>query len=55
MRFPPIPLLIFAAIDIVLALFLLLADGFSAGFFIIAAIGVLLAALGLRSVRSGQP
>ena len=53
-RAPTIPLLIFAAIDLGLALFLLVDSGFSSSFVLIAAIGIGLAVLGLRGVR-GPP
>ena len=50
-RVPAIPLLIFAAADLLLALFLLVDSGFSLEFVLIAAIGVVLAAFGLRGSR----
>jgi hypothetical protein len=49
---PAIPLLIFAALDIALALLLLAAEGFSAGFVVVAAIGLGLAGAGLWAVFS---
>jgi hypothetical protein len=49
---PAIPLLIFAAIDIVLALLLLLAGGFSIQFLVVGVIGLGLAAIGMWSVFS---
>jgi hypothetical protein len=49
---PAIPLLIFAALDLAIALLLLLADGFSPGFLIVAAIGLTLAGVGLWGVFS---
>jgi hypothetical protein len=49
---PAIPLLIFAAIDIAVALMLLAAEGFSAGFVVVAAIGLGLAGVGLWAVFS---
>jgi hypothetical protein len=49
---PAIPLLVFAAIDIGVALLLLAAEGFSAGFVIVAAIGLGLAGAGLWAVFS---
>jgi hypothetical protein len=49
---PAIPLLIFAAIDIALALMLLAAEGFSAGFVVVVAIGLGLAGAGLWAVFS---
>jgi hypothetical protein len=45
-RLSAVPLLIFAAIDLVLALFLLVGSGFSVAFFLIFAIGSVLAAIG---------
>ena len=50
-RVPAIPLLIFAVADLLLAFFLLVDSGFSLEFVLIAAIGVVLAALGLRGSR----
>jgi len=47
-RAPVIPLLIFAAVDLGLALILLIGDGFSVEFLLVAAIGLALAGLGLR-------
>ena len=49
---PAIPLLIFAAIDLVLALLLLLAGGFSIQFLVVGAIGLALAGVGMWSVFS---
>jgi hypothetical protein len=49
---PAIPLLVFAGIDLLLALMLLLVSGFSAGFFLVAAIGVALALAGWVGLRS---
>ncbi len=49
---PAIPLLIFAAIDLVLALLLLAAGGFSIQFLAVAAIGLALAGVGMWSVFS---
>ncbi len=49
---PAIPLLVFAAIDIALALLLLVAGGFSAQFLVVAAIGLALAGVGLWGVFS---
>ncbi len=49
---PAIPLLIFAGIDLVLALLLLVAGGFSVQFLAVAAIGLALAGIGLWSVFS---
>jgi hypothetical protein len=49
---PAIPLLIFAALDIFVALLLLLAGGFSPGFLVVAAIGLTLAGIGLWGVFS---
>ena len=45
-RLSAVPLLLFAAIDLVLALVLLVGSGLSGGFFAIFAIGTLLAAIG---------
>jgi hypothetical protein len=45
-RLSAVPLLIFAGIDLVLALFLLLGSGLSVEFLLIAAIGTVLAAIG---------
>ncbi len=54
-RTPSIPLLVFAAIDVALAFFLLVDGGFTLHFWLIAAIGVAFAVLGLRGVhRSGS-
>ncbi len=53
-RVPTIPLLLFAAIDLVLALLLLIDSGFSLEFLLIAAIGVVLAVFGLRGVRGSR-
>lgn len=49
---PPIPLLVFAAIDIVLALLLLLGGGFSAQFWVVLAIGLALAVAGWIGLRN---
>ncbi len=49
---PAIPLLIFAAIDLVLALLLLVAGGFSIQFLVVGAIGLALAGVGMWSVFS---
>ena len=49
---PVIPLLIFAGIDLVLALALFLVSGFSVGFVLVAAIGIGLAAAGWIGLRS---
>jgi hypothetical protein len=49
---PAIPLLVFAAIDIVLALLLLVAGGFSIQFLVVGAIGLALAGIGFWSVFS---
>jgi hypothetical protein len=49
---PAIPLLLFAAIDLVLALLLLVAGGFSLEFLVVAAIGLALAGVGMWSVFS---
>ena len=53
-RVPSIPLLLFAAVDLGLAFFLLVVDGFSVGFLLIAAIGIVLALLGLRGVGNSR-
>ena len=47
-RTPVIPLLLFAALDLGLALIMLIGDGFSVEFLLVAAIGLVLAAIGLR-------
>jgi hypothetical protein len=49
---PAIPLLIFAAIDLVLALLLLASGGFSIQFVVVGAIGLGLAGVGMWSVFS---
>ena len=53
---PTIALLLFAAVDLLLALVLLISDGFTFSFIAVAAIGLLLAGIGLSRVwgRSGQ-
>jgi hypothetical protein len=51
-RLPVIPLLVFAGIDLVLALALFLVSGFTVGFVLIALIGVGLAAAGWIGLRS---
>ena len=48
---PVVPLLVFAAIDLALALFLLLDGGFTLHFWLIALIGVALAIAGLLAGR----
>ena len=50
---PPaaIPILFFAAVDILVAFFLLLDGGFTLHFWLVAAIGIALAGLGLGWVR----
>ena len=48
--FPAIPLLLFAAIDLVAAFFLLLDGGFTVHFALIALIGLVLAGMGLVAV-----
>jgi hypothetical protein len=50
-RVPSIPLLLFAAVDLGLAFFLLADGGFSLEFLLIAAIGLVLAVVGLRGSR----
>ena len=52
---PAIPLLIFAAIDIAIAVFLLVDGGFTTHFWLVAAIGVVLAGLGLYGVYWRTP
>ena len=49
--FPAIPLLLFAAIDLIAAFFLLLDGGFTIHFVLIALIGIVLAAMGLVAVH----
>ena len=49
-RAPTIPILFFAAIDILVAFFLLVDGGFTLHFWLVAAIGLALAGLGLASV-----
>jgi hypothetical protein len=48
--FPAIPLLLFAAVDLFAAFFLLLDGGFTVHFVLIALVGLLLAAMGLVAV-----
>ena len=48
---PPIPLLVFAAIDVVLALVLLLAGGFTIQFWLVLLIGLGLAVAGWIALR----
>jgi hypothetical protein len=50
-RVPTIPLLFLAVVDLGLAFYLLVVDGFGIEFLLIAAIGVGLAVLGLRGIR----
>jgi hypothetical protein len=50
---PAIPLLVFAAIDVALAFFLLVDGGFTGAFFIVAVIGVVLALAGWFALRRG--
>ena len=52
-RTPSIPLLLFAAVDVALAFFLLIDGGFTLHFWLIALIGVALAAVGLLGM--GRP
>lgn len=53
---PAIPLLVFAAIDLILAFLLLLAGGFTLSFLVVALIGLGLAAVGLVAVyRQPRP
>ena len=54
-RLSAVPLLIFAAIDLVLALFLLLGSGLSVEFLLIAAIGSVLAAIGFVKLYRKPP
>ena len=54
-RAPAIPLLVFAAIDLALAFFLLVDGGFTIHFLLVAAIGLGLAAFGLYSVSRRTP
>ena len=54
-RVPTIPLLLFAAIDILAAFFLLADGGFTLSFWVVAAIGLALAGLGLYSVYRQAP
>jgi hypothetical protein len=48
--FPAIPLLLFAAVDLFAAFFLLLDGGFTIHFLLIALIGLVLAGMGLFAV-----
>ena len=52
---PTIPLLLFAAIDLLVAVFLLLDGGFTIHFWLVAAIGFALAGLGLYGVYWRAP
>lgn len=54
-RAPTIPLLLFAAIDLGLAFFLLVDGGFTVQFFLVFLIGLALATLGLFSVYRRAP
>jgi hypothetical protein len=54
-RAPTIPLLFFAAIDILVAFFLLVDGGFTVHFWLVGAIGVALAVLGLSQVYRRPP
>jgi hypothetical protein len=54
-RVPVIPLLIFAVVDLALALILLIGDGFSIEFLLVAAIGLALAGIGLRGGSRRSP
>ena len=49
----PLPLLLFAAVDLMLAFFLLVDGGFTIHFVVVAAIGVGLAVLGWMALRRG--
>ena len=51
-RLPGIPLVLFAAIELMLALLLLVTGGFSIEFLVFAAIGLALAAVGMWGVFS---
>ncbi|MBA2462605.1 MAG: hypothetical protein H0V45_12700 [Actinobacteria bacterium] len=54
-RLSAVPLLLFAAVDLVLALVLLMSDGLSGAFFAIAAIGTFLAAIGFVRLYRRRP
>jgi hypothetical protein len=51
-RLSAVPLFLFAAVDLVVALVLLLDSGFSLAFFLIVAIGLVLAALAYVRLRA---
>jgi hypothetical protein len=52
---PVIPLFVFAGVDLVLALMLLLVGGFSLAFLLVAAIGIGLAVWGWLGLKSLPP
>lgn len=54
-RAPTISLLLFAAIDLLVALFLLVDGGFTLHFWLVAAIGLALAGVGLSHVWRHAP
>ena len=54
-RVSALPILLFAGIDLVIALVLLLGNGFTVGFWAILAIGIVLAVLGFLRLYSKPP
>jgi membrane protein implicated in regulation of membrane protease activity len=52
---PPIPLLVFAGLDILAALLLLMGGGFSVQFWLVLLIGLVLAVLGWIGLRDAPP
>ena len=50
---PPIPLLVFAAIDLAVAFLLLVNSGFTWAFALVAGVGIALAVLGLWGLYNG--
>ena len=50
---PPIPLLVFAAIDLAVAFLLLVNSGFTWAFALVAGVGIALAVLGLWGLSNG--
>jgi hypothetical protein len=52
---PTIPLLFFAVVDLLVAFFLLVDGGFTLHFWLVAAIGLVLAGLGLSQVYRRAP
>jgi membrane protein implicated in regulation of membrane protease activity len=54
-RLPPIPLLVFAGLDILAALLLLMGGGFSVQFWLVLLIGLVLAVLGWIGLRDAPP